>query len=40
MKMAKLDFKAEMWAYATTLYEIFTGGRIPALDEVYTLVCI
>lgn len=30
----KLDFKADMWAYATTLWEIFSYGRSPMIEEV------
>lgn len=29
-----MDFKADMWAYATTLWEIFSYGRSPIFDEV------
>lgn len=34
MDAARKDFKAEMWAYATTLWEIFSGGHIPAVEMV------
>lgn len=29
MEQAKLDLKAEIWAYATTLWEIFSRGEKP-----------
>lgn len=29
LDQAKLDFKAEIWAYATTLWEIFSHGNQP-----------
>lgn len=35
MELAKLDFMAEIWAYATTLWEIFSHGRPPTLKEYY-----
>lgn len=35
MEQAKLDFSAEIWAYATTLWEIFSHGRAPTLREFY-----
>lgn len=35
MESAKMDFKAEIWAYATTLWEIFSHGRTPTLREYY-----
>lgn len=34
MELSKLDFKAEIWAYATTVWEIFSHGRAPTLKEV------
>lgn len=34
MDAARNDYKAEMWAYATTLWEIFSGGHIPAAEMV------
>lgn len=30
-----MDFTAEIWAYATTLWEIFSHGRTPTLREFY-----
>lgn len=33
---AKTDFKAEMWACSTTLWEIFSQGRAPTLREFYS----
>lgn len=36
LEQAKLDFKAEIWAYATTIWEIFSNGRAPTLKEVKT----
>lgn len=35
MERAKLDYTAEIWAYATTLWEIFSLGRKPTLKEFY-----
>lgn len=32
---ATKDFTAEIWAYATTLWEIFSNGRRPTLSEFY-----
>lgn len=32
---ATKDFTAEIWAYATTLWEIFSHGRRPTLREFY-----
>lgn len=34
LENARLDFKAEVWAYATTLWEIFSRGRAPTFKEV------
>lgn len=34
MQLATQDFKAEVWAYATTVWEIFSRGRAPTLKEV------
>lgn len=34
LEQAKLDFKAEVWAYATTVWEIFSRGRSPTYKEV------
>lgn len=35
MESAKMDYMAEIWAYATTLWEIFSNGRTPTLREYY-----
>lgn len=32
MKLSKVDMKTDVWAYATTLWEIFTYGGIPPRD--------
>lgn len=32
MKMSKLDLKTDIWAYATTLWQIFSNGRVPPRD--------
>ena len=37
MELAKHDFKAEIWSYATALWEIFSRGRTPTLKEVFKL---
>lgn len=34
MEQAKYDFKAEVWAYSTTIWEIFSRGRSPTFKEV------
>lgn len=31
-KVAKLDLKTDIWAYATTLWQIFSHGRVPSRD--------
>lgn len=31
---ARTDFKAEIWAYATTIWEIFSRGEMPLLQYV------
>lgn len=35
MEQAKYDFKAEVWAYSTTIWEIFSRGRSPTFKEVW-----
>lgn len=35
MSGATKDITAEIWAYATTLWEIFSHGRRPTLKEFY-----
>lgn len=37
LEKAKLDFKAEVWAYATTAWEIFSRGRSPTYKEVSSI---
>lgn len=38
MEDAKRDFKAEVWAYATTMWEIFSRGKSPTLQEVSWMI--
>lgn len=37
MEQAKYDFKAEVWAYSTTIWEIFSRGRTPIFKEVVSI---
>lgn len=34
LERAKIDYKTDIWAYATTLWQIFSRGRSPTAKEV------